>query len=131
MSARDRRDRLHDRQEDAGEGLGPDRLNPPRHERAEIALQPEFEAPSGGVAPDRLCGDQEHRQKPVLGGCGVERDADQVPARPVLDEDVPVGLDQERPNDAGHMRGIKRLQGDSVGRGHANLRRFHAGIAGR
>ena len=66
-----------------------------------------------------------------LRGGGVKRDADQLPSRPVLDQDLSIRLDQQRPKDARHMPGIKRLQGRHVGHGHANLRRFHAGTAGR
>jgi len=52
-------------------------------------------------------------------------------ARSILDQNVPIGLDQELPNDPGHIRGLKRLQTHGVDPGHANLRRFQAGIAGR
>ena len=131
LGARDLSDRLHHREEDAGERLRLDRLDPPREQRAEVALELQFEAPARDVPPDRLARDQEDRQKTVLCGGRVERNRHKILPRPVLDEDLPSGLVEQRPNDLRHIGDVERLHGRRFRRAHANLRRFQAGTAGR
>src|SRR5271170_2113299 len=131
LMSRDLSDRLHYREQDAGERIRLDRLYPPGEQRPEVALELQFETPARDVPPDRLARDEEDRQKTVLCGGGVEWNRNKILPWAILNQDLPSGLVEQRPNDLRHIRNVERLEGRRFRRAHANLRRFQAGTAGR
>jgi hypothetical protein len=83
------------------------------------------------VPPDRFAGDKEDGQKPVLGSSRVKRNRHKVSTRRILDKELTPRLVEQGAHHLRHIADVESFQARGSRRAHANLRRFHAGIAGR